>query len=224
MEGWMTDLMANFMNFLALLFIVNPINGAMLFMEMTTGYGPTRRNRTALTASLWVASILIFFLLTGKFLFKLFHFTLPAFQIAGGVLIFSTARGMTRAQPPLEKSTPDETLSAQRQEEIGIVPLAMPMLAGPGAISTIILQAGEIKNFALQLPFMCLSVLLTSAIVWIILRQSSWLMKLMGPNHLKVAMRLMGLVTMAIGVQFVLNGVTGFLMQLKTSVGSIQFF
>lgn len=215
--------MPHLLSFIALLFIVNPLNGSVLFIEMTSHYSPARRAKTALTASVWTAFILIFFALTGKMLFEVLGFTLSAFQIAGGLLIFSAARGMTRAQTPLEKSTPKETAAAMDQDDVGIVPLAIPMLAGPGAISTIILHSGEVKHGALEIPMLILSVLLVSVTVYLILSQSSFLLKNVGPNTIKVITRLMGLVIMAIGIQFIMNGVTGFLLHLKEHPGTQSF-
>lgn len=210
MNWWMPHIL----NLVALLFIVNPLNGAVLFIDVTSRYNARRKAQTALTAAIWTAAVLVFFMLTGKFVFSLFGVTLSAFQIAGGILIFGAARVMTRAETPPEKTSPAETESARKQSDVAIVPLAIPMLAGPGAISTIILQAGEMKHFAVDFPMLVLNVLIVSTIVYFLLRESKWLLRILGSNVIRVITRIMGLVIMAIGIQFILNGTSSFLLDL----------
>ncbi len=199
------------LNTIALLFIVNPLNGAILFIELTPHYSEKKRTKSALTAAIGTAALLMFFSITGSLMFNLFGFTLSAFQIAGGFVIFSAARTMTQGQTPAEKNTPEEAQSALQKDDIAMVPLATPMLVGPGAISTVILGVSHMSRHTIEMPLHCLTILIVAVTVYIALNQSHILLKKLGPNIFQVFTRLMGLVMMALGVQYVLNGLSGYL-------------
>ena len=121
----------------AVLFIVDPIGVVPLFVAMTAKDSPEKCKGMALRASVTAGSILIFFALFGSLIFQVFGVTLAAFRVAGGLLLMLTALDMLRAQRPGTKTSEAETEEGSAQEDIAIVPLAMPLLAGPGAIATV---------------------------------------------------------------------------------------
>lgn len=204
-----------FMNFISLLFIVNPLNAAILYIDLTDEFSPTKKKKTAKTTAVASLMILLVFSLAGKLIFELFGFTLAAFQIAGGILIFNTARGMTQAQVPSEKHNPEETKSARALPDISIVPLAIPILAGPGAITTVMLNMGEVKSFFIEFPIHLAMLALVSIIIYFVLVHSDRILHRLGKNTMNVFTRLMGIAMMALSVQYILNGIGKYLQQLQ---------
>lgn len=202
------------MDFVSLLFIVNPLNAAVLYIDLTQGISPSRKKKIALSTAIATLTILLIFGLAGKLIFELFGFTLAAFQIAGGILIFNTARGMTQARVPSEKHNPEETKPAMSLPDISIVPLAIPILAGPGAITTVMLTMGEKTAFFIEFPIQLVTLALLSTIIYFSLTHSDRLLHKLGQNTMNVFTRIMGIAMMALSVQYILNGVAKFLQQL----------
>jgi multiple antibiotic resistance protein len=211
---WIEIIAPYFMTLLSLLFIVNPLNGAVLFIDLTEGASDRSKRKTALSTAIATFFILMIFSLAGKLIFNFFGFTLAAFQVAGGIIIFSTARGMTQAKTPREKHTPEEAESAMSLADVSIVPLAIPILAGPGAITAVLLTMGDMKSFFVEFPIHLLSLLITSTVIYYVLVHSERVFRRLGRNVINVLTRIMGMVMMAIGVQYVLNGLTRYFQQV----------
>ena len=125
--------------FVALLVIVDPVGVVPLFAVMTAGDSPHTRARAARTASIAVAIVLVISVLAGESILALFGITIASFKVGGSILILLMAISMLHAQPMREKQTPDELEEATSKVSIAVVPLAIPLLAGPGTISTAII-------------------------------------------------------------------------------------
>ena len=132
----------------SLLVIINPLMVTSVFLTLTASYPPEARRKAARKTSTVAFAVLLAFAVFGSVLFRVFSITIGAFQIAGGIILFSVALGMLHAQPPRLKQTPEELEEAMRREDIAIVPLAIPMVSGPGAITTVIVLSGEAKTLA----------------------------------------------------------------------------
>jgi len=145
--------------------------------------------------------VLTAFAIFGNQILKLFGITIPAFRIAGGFIIFMVAIQMLQAQRTRLKATPEEEAHSYEQEEIGVVPLGTPMLAGPGAITTVIVLSES------NLWVILASILITSLLAYVILLQANRISNLLGPTGLNIFIRLMGLVLAAVSVQFVIDGI-----------------
>lgn len=188
--------------------IVDPIAAVPAFLAMTARDSVADRLRMARVACLTAVGLLAGFGLLGQILFKVLGVTLPAFQIAGGLVLLLVALDMLRAQRSPVHETAEETAAGTGKDDIAITPLAMPMLAGPGAISTVILLNAQAQDWLQRVVLLaCLSAVgLASYVTFAIAgRSARWL----SPIALKIITRLMGLVLAAVAVQFMLNALQG---------------
>jgi multiple antibiotic resistance protein len=191
--------------FTSVLFIVDPIAVIPTYLVITRDETPLQRRRTALRACIAAALLLIAFGLAGKFIFQILGITMPAFRIAGGAILWIVAMDMLQAKRSTQESTP-EIEEGTVKEDVALTPLAMPMLAGPGAISTIMVLAGQARTLP-QSIVVYLSIVLTAAVCWLTLRIGERLMTRMGQTGIRVMTRIMGLLLAALAAQFVLTGV-----------------
>jgi multiple antibiotic resistance protein len=190
--------------FTSLLFIVDPIAVIPTYLVITRSETRVQRARTARRACIAAAVMLTGFAVGGQLIFKLFGITLPAFRIAGGLILWLVAMDMLRGQRSTQESTPEITEGTEK-EDVAITPLAMPMLAGPGAISTVMVLAAQAQS-AVQTASVYAAILLTAAASWISLVVGERLLMRMGQTGIRVMTRIMGLLLAAIAVQFVITG------------------
>jgi multiple antibiotic resistance protein len=155
-------------------------------------------------ASLVMAGVLLAFALLGKWIFKFVGITLPAFQIAGSIILLLVALDMLRAQRSRVQETREETEAGAQKLDIAITPLAIPMLAGPGAISTAILLHNQAVGLAHHVA-LCGTILAVSAATYLILRLSAKGAQWLNPIALKLTTRIMGLLLAAVASQFMIN-------------------
>jgi len=192
--------------FSAIFFIVDPLGLVPIFVAITAHSTREKRRIMAKRATLLAFGLLTFFALFGGLVFRLFGITVPAMRIAGGFLLLMTAIDMLRAQPTRTRSSPEEEMEFENKADVAIVPLAMPLLAGPGSIVTVMVLAGRGGNLASVIPVV-ISVGLTCLIAYILLRTADPIQRLMGRSGIAVLERIMGLLLAAIGVQFMVDGV-----------------
>jgi multiple antibiotic resistance protein len=185
--------------------IVNPLGATPLFLSHTASMPKKEMKRLARKTSLACALVLIFFALTGHALFKFMGVSIPAFRIAGGILVFGVAFNMLKGQNLRSRTLPEEQQEAQAKEDISIMPLAIPLLSGPGAITTVIVLMTRAKS-GWQDLVVVVCVLLVSLSTYLILKHSSLLLKAIGAGGVRVMTRLMGLLLAGISIQFVING------------------
>lgn len=191
----------------SLFVIVDPVATVPAFLAMTPRDTPEQRVRMARLAATVMAGVLLVFAIAGKMIFKFLSITMPAFQIAASIVLLTVALDMLRAQRSRVQETLEETSAGAEKADIAITPLAIPMLAGPGAISTaVVLQSqavGLAQHFAL---YGC--ILGVSVATYLIFRLSSHGAAWLNPIALKIITRIMGLLLAAVAVQFFLNGVS----------------
>lgn len=192
----------------SLFVIVDPIAVIPAFLAMTPSDTPQQRRRMALLASAVMAGVLLGFALIGKWIFKLFGITMPALQVAASVVLLLIALDMLRAQRSRVQETREETDAGTAKDDIAITPLAIPMLAGPGAISTTFLLRSQADNWV-QVVALCVSILIVSALTWLILRISTRGARWLTPIAMRITTRLMGLLLAAVAMQFLLNALKG---------------
>lgn len=191
--------------FTSVLFIVDPIAVIPSYLVVTRTEAPEHRARTAKRACIAAAVILAAFALGGTLIFKLFGITLPAFRIAGGLILWLVAMDMLHAQRRTQESGP-EIIEGEIKEDTALTPLAMPMLAGPGAISTVMVLSAQARTMPQKLVVYG-SIVVTAFLSWIALRIGERLVQRMGQTGIRVMTRIMGLLLAAIAVQFVIGGV-----------------
>jgi multiple antibiotic resistance protein len=188
----------------SVLFVVDPPGALPAYLAMTQGDDPAKRRRTAAKASLAAALVLAAFAAGGHGLFRLLGLTLPAFQVAGGLILFLVALDMLRAQRST-KEGPAEVNEGMAKEDVAITPLAVPLLAGPAALSTVATLMGQARGWEEALA-VYLSVALTGVLTYLTLRLAEPLFRLLGRTGIQVLGRVLGLVLAGIAVQFVFNG------------------
>ena len=190
---------------LSIFVIVDPFAVVPVFLTITEHSSETMRSRTAKKATLIAMVILIFFALFGLTLFNIFGITLPAFQVAGGILLLRL--GLAQLSADRARVKPEETAESMEKEDVSVFPLATPLLAGPGAISTVVLLSSK-QNSALKLGTLIFAILGALGISYLFLRYATYLYKLLGKTGLNILTRIMGIILTAIAIQFVLNGLT----------------
>lgn len=190
----------------AVLFIVDPIGVVPVFVAMTGRDSPEKCRGMALRACFTATGVLSFFALFGGVIFKVFGVTLPAFRVAGGLLLMLTALDMLRAQRPTTKTSAAETQEGLEQEDIAIVPLALPLLAGPGAIATVmVLMAEHGAGLEAAVPVIG-AIVLTMALTYVVLRSAGQVKRVLRLTGIAILERIFGLILAAIAVQFVFEG------------------
>jgi multiple antibiotic resistance protein len=185
--------------------IVNPIGVIPTFLALTGGYNAEERRKVITKAVLVGAGILILFGLAGQAIFSVFSITIPAFRIAGGILIFKVAFEMLQGERPKADSNDQEIADALERENIGITPLGVPLLTGPGAITTVMILVASHQE-AVDRAVIYGAVLVTFAVAVVLLVMGERLFRFMGRSGLQVFTRVMGLLLAATAVQFILNG------------------
>ena len=192
--------------FTSVLFIVDPFAAVPSFLAMTARDSPAQRRAMARRGAWTCAVTLTVFALGGSLIFTLFGITLGAFKIAGGVLIGLNALEMVQARRSMQRETPVEQAEGTQKEDVGIIPLGVPMLAGPGAISTVMVLALGSRT-TVSTAALYLSVALTAYVSYVVLAAATAVEHRLGQTGMRILTRLMGLVLCAIAVQFIVDGI-----------------
>jgi len=191
-----------------LIIIMDPLGNLPFFMMFTAGKSHAERNRIAAVATATAAIILLFFALTGNFVLHFFHISLPAFQIAGGFIFFIYALQMLALIPSGLKTSNEEEHEAISKDSVALVPLATPFLAGPGAITAVLVWRDRITTlpnvaiFLIAIPLACL-------VVYFVFRFGQKITQLLGVGGIRVLTRLMGLLIAVIAAEFIVEGLRG---------------
>ena len=205
------------LTYTSLLAIINPLSAIPVFLGMTASYSPAHRRHTLLRAVLTAWLVLVSFAVLGTAILNLFGITTQAFQIAGGILFFGIGMDMLQARRSRVKATEEEEAEGAGKADVGIVPLGIPVLAGPGAITTVVALVSSAPTWqhTLLLQASIFSVLITA---WVLLGIAPLVFRHLGQTGLNVVTRLMGLLVMVVGVQFVINGSQAVVAEFITRV------
>ena len=203
------DLAFAISSFTAVFAIVNPLGATSFFVVLTQGYPPELKKRVIQKAVLAATITLVLFAFGGLYIFYFFGTTLPAFEVAGGILLFRVGLSMMQGERPRTQLTQQDREEALQKEVVGVVPLGIPMFAGPGAITTVIvLMGGAYSPFdPLQILAVIGSVAVTMAIGWILLKNADRIFQRIGRMGVYAFTRIMGIMVAAVAVQFVFNGI-----------------
>lgn len=211
----MTDFALYAAVIVTLIAIVDPVGTLPFFVALTEGFDDADRKIVLNRSVLVLGSVLTAFALVGRFLFEAFGFTLPAFEIAGGILLFMIAYDMLRGElGQVRLTTQDREEAIARRDELSVVPLGIPLLAGPGAISTVMIYEGSAGTnfFIILATFVAIAV--TTVVTFVVLRYGQRIFRSIGRVGIMAMTRILGLLLAAVGVQFVVNGVSGVLPHL----------
>jgi multiple antibiotic resistance protein len=190
--------------------IVNPLGNIPFFYAVTEGYTREDKKRVAAKTVIVTALVLFIFALFGQWIFGLYGITIPAFRIAGGILLFSIAFSMLNGQKSKTKLTDEEREEALQKDSVGIVPLGIPMFAGPGAITTVMILVSDAlvtSEAIIRLAVISGAILLTVIISYETLVHSERIFNLMGRSGAMAFSRIMGLLLAAVAINFVLRGI-----------------
>jgi multiple antibiotic resistance protein len=189
----------------SIFFLVDPFAALPTFLAVTAGANAQRRRKMAWKASVTALVVLSAFALAGQYIFKMFGITLPAFEIAGGVILLLIGLDMLEAKRSPTQESHEEAAAAARKEDAGIVPLGIPMLAGPGAITSVMVLVGQVQNLWQMLAILA-SILITAAICYLVLGNSDRVARALGETGVRILVRIMGLLLVSLAVQYFVNG------------------
>jgi multiple antibiotic resistance protein len=197
----------SFVAFSAVFVVVDPFAAVPFFLAVTAREDAARRRATALRASLVAGGVLIGFALAGAVIFQLIGVTLAAFRIAGGAMLLLTAGDMIRTRTPSTRITEGEVRDGEAKEDVAVVPLAMPILAGPGAMATVVVLMGRARaeHAYLAVPVL-LSNAAVAAIAYLVMAQASRVDRVLGRTGLNILERIAGILLAAIAIQFIIDG------------------
>jgi len=192
----------------SIIIIVNPLGATLIYVSFTTTMDQTARDTVAKDACRFALIILLTVAVLGTWILQLFGITLEAFRIAGGILLFGIGMEMVYAKTSRTKLTATERYESRDIEDVAIMPLAIPMIAGPGAITTTIVLMNEaITITPLAIGMVFFSILISIAITYFMMRNSDYIIKKIGQREYRAINRLLGMLLIAIAVQFVINGI-----------------
>jgi multiple antibiotic resistance protein len=192
----------------SVLIIVNPLGATLIYVSLTTGLDQPARDRIIRDSCRFALFILLFAAVFGTWILQLFGITLEAFRIAGGILLFGIGMEMVYAKTSRTKLTATEKYESRDMEDIAMMPIAIPMIAGPGAITTSIVLMNEaiiLTPFAIGVVL--ISIILSIGITYYMMQNSDYIMSKIGQREYRAINRLMGMLLIAIAVQFVINGI-----------------
>lgn len=206
----LADLLAAFVVSLsAIFFVVDPFSAVPFFLAMTRDHGVAKRRETALRASITAALVMAVFAIAGEWIFRLLGISLGAFKVAGGVVLLLLALDMIRTQPSRTRITEGEVAAGADKEDIAIVPLAMPLLAGPGSIATCIVLMARTRGEAFWFKLVVLAAIaVTAAASFLVLAGAARTEKVLGRTGLAILERAAGLLLVAVAIQFMMDGLS----------------
>jgi multiple antibiotic resistance protein len=193
---------------IGLIAIVNPIGALPIFITLTSHLDMTERRAVSSLAVYSVLAILLLSLFLGEAILNFFGITIGSFRVAGGLLILLMAISMMHAKTSGVKHTAEEAKEGEKRESIAVVPLATPLLAGPGAISTVILYAHKGTGL-LHYLLVGLVIFLTSLLLYIVFKSVPYISKYISQTGINVFTRIMGLILAAISIEFIASGIKG---------------
>lgn len=189
----------------AVFFVVDPPGAVPLFLAMTAQDSPAKIRSMALRACVAGALLLFFFAFFGAVIFKTFGVTLAAFRVAGGVLLLLTALDMLRAEQSKTRTSEAETQEGVAKEDIAIVPLAMPLLSGPGSIATVMVLMADQDVWPRGIA-VSIAIVITFAVTYVILATAQRVSKVLGQTGIAITQRVFGLLLAALAIQFIADG------------------
>lgn len=189
----------------SIFFLVDPFAALPTFLAVTAGADQKRRRSMAWKASLTAWVVLSAFSLAGQYLFHIFGITLPAFEIAGGIILLLIGLDMLQAKRSPTQESHEDAAAAAAKDDAGIVPLGVPMLAGPGSITSVMVLVGQVRIWW-QMAAILGSIFITAVICFLVLGNSDKVGRALGPTGIRILVRVMGLLLVALAVQYFVNG------------------
>ena len=193
---------------IGLIAVVNPIGAIPIFLAMTADLSSRERHQVAHITVIAVATILLTALFFGEAILNFFGISINSFRVGGGILILLMAISMmhTKGEKPIRSK--EENYDPEQNDSIAVVPLAMPLLAGPGAISAVIIEAHRQTSVS-HYGLLAADILVLALLIWVVLRLTPWLSDRINQTGLNIVTRIMGLLLAAIAIEFIATGLKG---------------
>ena len=192
--------------FSSVFFLVDPFAALPTFLAVTAGVDRRRRRATARKASITAWVVLTAFALAGQYIFRIFGITLPAFEISGGIILLLIGLDMLNARRSQTQETGSDAAAAAAKEDAGIVPMGIPMLAGPGSITSVMILVGQTQGKWTLMAAILASIFVTALICFLVLGNSERVVNVLGDTGVRILVRIMGLLLVALAVQYFVNG------------------
>jgi multiple antibiotic resistance protein len=202
----------------SIFFLVDPFAALPTFLAVTAGADKAQRRRIAAKASLTALIFLSAFALAGQFIFHMFGITLPAFEIAGGIILLLIGLDMLSAKRSETQETGPETAAAAVKDDAGIVPLGIPMLAGPGSVTSVMVLVGQAHGQWRLLAAILVAIFITAFVCYLVLGNSDRVATVLGETGIRILVRIMGLLLVALAVQYFVNGMVDLGMVTRPAV------
>jgi multiple antibiotic resistance protein len=190
---------------IGLIAIIDPFGTIPILINLSNSSKSVNLKKIASSAAITTVVVLEIALFTGDLFLRVFGISIGSFQVGGGILILLMAISMMYGTMSRAKQTEEEARHLSDRESIAIVPLGIPLLAGPGAISTVVLYA-HLESSLQHYAILSTTIILIACIVWLTLRAATMIADLMGTTGINVAKRIMGLILAALGIEFITNG------------------
>lgn len=192
----------------SIIIIVNPLGATLIYVSLTSSMDEHTRNSIAKDSCRFALLILLIVALIGTWVLQVFGISLEAFRIAGGILLFGIGMEMVYAKTSRTKLTATEKYESRDTDDISVMPLAIPMIAGPGAITTTIVLMNEASVITpVAIVIVLFSILISIVVTYYMMRNSDYITSRIGQRGYRAINRLMGMLLIAIAVQFVINGI-----------------
>lgn len=191
----------------AVFFVIDPLANLPIFLTITAGDSVAQRRRIARRAAVATWVLLLAFAVAGGLIFRAFGISLGAFKVAGGLMLLLMAIDMMRAQPSPTRTSDEEQAESRAREDVAIFPLAVPMLAGPGAIATVMVLMSRAEWRPIPTAAVFVAVTVTCLASWLLMRHAASAERLIPKTVLRAFERLMGLLLAAVAVEFIASGV-----------------
>ncbi|HEU0032680.1 MAG TPA: MarC family protein [Kofleriaceae bacterium] len=191
----------------AVFFVIDPLANLPIFLTITAGDSPEQRRRTAARAALATWMTLGTFAVAGGLIFQAFGISLGGFKIAGGLMLLLMAIDMMRAQPSRTRTSDEEQIESQARDDVAIFPLAIPMLAGPGAIATVMVLMSQAAWRPIATASVFVAVTVTCFAAYLLMRYAAKVGEKIPKTLLRAFERIMGLLLAAVAVEFIAGGI-----------------
>jgi multiple antibiotic resistance protein len=201
-----TEIMETLKVFITLLALINPFGAIPMFLSLTAGQSVLERRSTINTAAIATAIVVGAAALFGQTLLGIFGISIASLQVGGGILLFILALNMFNAEPGRIRSTPEEEHEAIERSNVAVVPLTIPLLTGPGTVSTVIIHSEQVQHWWDMVALLVIGAVI-GGVVWVCFRMAGRISRYAGQTGLNIMTRLMGLVLAALAVEFVAHGV-----------------
>ena len=194
------------LTFSSLFALINPLGITPILLSMTEGDNDMEYKTIVKKGILTAYIILVIFTLMGDLIFKFYGITIYAFMIGGGILFLRNSFDMIDSKVSREASTPLETKEAIKKEDISITPIGIPLIAGPGAITSVMLLSSQTNTF-IDKCIVHINIIITLLLTYIILLLGKKISKKIGTTGIRIIQRIMGLILLVISIQFIINGI-----------------